>query len=564
VRLGEQNTTIRGLARWAFAALVVFVLVACHGSGGVADSGAGEPPEVVRARALAGPTGADASATLPPLPPRAETLALAESVEARAVQEGAGARAVELHTLAATLLERAFRVYGKKQDAEEAASAYEAASKDLTIPGACDAALRGAALAGDAAHDATAAFVAFYKLSRRASVAPPRAGGPGDREACAGRIAASLAALEAFRPPASVLAAVDRGLEAQGAAVAGDAGATTYVDRVEHWPGKEAARVVVTLSRTAQYRVSDEAAAAGEPQRIFIDVDGAALGSRPRDVRGSGIVTRVRVMRAGGGARVVLDLDGGTVYRRAFDLREPFRNVVDVARRPPNLSAARGRTVSRIVLDPGHGGYDAGATGPTGLKEKDVTLDVAKRVRPILARAGLDVVLTRTDDRFVSLEERTARANQVGADLFVSIHCNAAENHARRGVETYVLDTTRDEIAQRVAARENATSAAATAELASILANMRLADQASHSTHLAELLQRASMASLRPSNTDVIDGGVHYAGFYVLVGARMPAVLFETSYISNPTEEQRLASPAYKDRLADAIANAIRAYREGR
>jgi len=193
-----------------------------------------------------------------------------------------------------------------------------------------------------------------------------------------------------------------------------------------------------------------------------------------------------------------------------------------------------------------------------------VTLDIAKRAQPILSRAGIDVVLTREDDRFVTLEERTARANQLGADLFVSVHCNAAESHGRHGIETYVLDTTRDEIAQRVAARENATSTAATAELGSILADLRLADQASHSTRLAELLQKAAMASIKPTHPDVLDGGVHYAGFYVLVGARMPAILFETSYISNPTEEQRLASDEYKNGLADAIANAVRAYREGR
>jgi len=539
----EQNTTIRRWARRAFGALA---FVACNGAG-TPDAGA-EAPEIARARAMAADAG---------LPARAEALAVAEGVEARAVKEGAGARAVELHALAGAVFERVFRVYGKKQDADEAVGAYEAASKDLKSPGACDAAVRGAALAGDAAHDAQAAFIAFYKLSKRAAADP----------ACAGRVQAELGALDAFRPAPHVLSAIDRGLEAQGAVVAADAGAEgTFVDRVEHWPGKDAARVVVTLSRGAKYHVSDEAAAAGEPQRIFVDVDGASLGAAPfaRDARGSGIVTRVRVMPSGGGARVVLDLDGGTVYRRAFELREPFRVVVDVARRPPREGQGARRAVARVVLDPGHGGYDAGAIGPTGLREKDVTLDVARRVQPILARAGLDVVLTRSDDRFVSLEERTARANQVGADLFVSIHCNAAENHARRGVESYVLDTTRDEIAQRVAARENGASAQATAELASILANMRLADQASHSTRLAELLQKTSMASLRPGHADVVNGGVHYAGFYVLVGARMPAVLFETSYISNPTEEQRLASDEYKDRLADAVANAIRAYREGR
>jgi len=518
-------------------------IAACNGGGGAADAG-GEP-EVERARAM---TAEDAG-----LPPRAEALAVAESVEARATKEGAGARAVELHALAGAVFERVFRVYGKTQDAEEAIGAYDAASKDLKSPGACEAAMRGAALAGDSAHDAKATFVALYKLSKRG---PP--------EPCAERAAAAMAALEAFRPPATVLDAIDRGLEAQGAVGAADAGAGVFVDRVDHWPGKDTARVVVALSGAAHYRVSDEAAAPGAPQRIFVDIDGASLGSRgvSRDARSSGMVTRVQVMATESGARVVLDLASGTVYRRVFELREPFRVVVDLARRPPDR--ARHREVARVVLDPGHGGYDAGASGPTGLKEKDVTLDVAKRTAPILQREGLDVVLTREDDRFVSLEERTARANQVSADLFVSIHCNAAENHARHGVETYVLDTTRDEIAQRVAARENGGSTQATAELASILANMRLADQASHSTRLAELLQKSAMATLRPGRADVLDGGVHYAGFYVLVGARMPAVLFETSYISNAVEEQRLASEDYKTALADAIANAVRAYREGR
>jgi len=134
----------------------------------------------------------------------------------------------------------------------------------------------------------------------------------------------------------------------------------------------------------------------------------------------------------------------------------------------------------------------------------------------------------------------------------------------RHGVETYVLDTTKDEIASRVAARENATSQAATAEIGSILASLRMADQATHSTHLAELMQKAAMASVRDRYADVLDGGIHTAGFYVLVGARMPSILFETSYISNPVEEQRLRTDDYRQRLADAIVNAVRAYRQGR
>ena len=281
----------------------------------------------------------------------------------------------------------------------------------------------------------------------------------------------------------------------------------------------------------------------------------------------TGIVTKVRAEPTSSGTRVTLDLDG-QAYRKVFYLPEPYRVIIDIARHPPgSLATASGsghRRVERIVLDPGHGGWDPGAIGPAGLHEKDVTLDIARRIGPVLRREGLTVLLTREDDRYVPLEERTARANAFGADLFVSIHCNAAENHLRHGIETYVLDTTKDEIASRVAARENATSQAATAELGSILASLRLADQANHSTHLADLLQRAVMVSLRETYHDIHDGGVHPAGFYVLVGARMPSILFETSYISNPVEETRLANEDYKQKLADAIVNAVRAYREGR
>jgi N-acetylmuramoyl-L-alanine amidase len=243
---------------------------------------------------------------------------------------------------------------------------------------------------------------------------------------------------------------------------------------------------------------------------------------------------------------------------------DPYRVVVDVTRRLPGSLGRVPRDVARVVLDPGHGGRDTGAVGSGGLREKDVTLDIARRVAAILGAQGLRVVLTRDDDRFVSLEERTARANESAADLFVSIHCNASESRARRGVETYVLDTTRDEIAARVAARENATTQAATAELASILGGLRLADQSQRSSRLARLLDRSASSALQARYGDVVDGGVHPAGFYVLVGAAMPSVLFETSYISNPTDEQRLASEDGRQLFADAVANAVKAYREGR
>ena len=288
------------------------------------------------------------------------------------------------------------------------------------------------------------------------------------------------------------------------------------------------------------------------------------MGSAARDTPAGGIVQRIHAEATSPGARVVLDLDA-RAWRRVFYMHEPYRIVVDVARHPPGSPKTRGsRQVARVVLDPGHGGRDVGAVGPAGTREKDVTLDIAHRVAPILATQGIQVVLTRDDDRFVSLEERTARANAFAADLFVSVHCNASEGKVRRGVETYVLDLSRDEIAARVAARENATTQAASAELGSILPGMRMVDDSVRSARFAQLLQRASMAALRLNYGDAVDGGVHTAGFYVLVGARMPSVLFESSYVSNALDEQRLASGDGRQLFADAIANAIVAYREGR
>jgi N-acetylmuramoyl-L-alanine amidase len=491
------------------------------------------------------------------------------------VREGAGARAVELHALAASVLERVWRADGREQDAREAIDLYRSASRDVGVPGGCDAAVRAAELSGELARDASATYAELYRVERRTARA--QADGGVKDSSCSRAIDRSLTLLAAFRPPARVLESIDQGLLGEGALAAAVAAADTtgrvadvpQISRIEHWPGKESARVVLVLTRPARFRAGDFEGPPGSPGhpanlRMYVDLDGVEPGAAPHDARTNGIVTRVQTGTTTTGARVTLELDG-QAFRRVFYLPEPYRVVIDIARHPPGTTTGRGRrSVERVALDPGHGGSDPGAIGPAGVREKDVTLDIARRAAPILAKEGLQVILTRPDDHFVTLEERTARANEQQADLFVSIHCNAAENHVRHGIETYVLDTTKDEIAARVAARENATSQAATAELGSILANMRMADQASRSTRLAELMQRAALGSLRDKYPDVHDGGVHTAGFYVLVGARMPSILFETSYVSNPAEEQRLGSEDYRQRMADAIVNAVKAYREGR
>jgi N-acetylmuramoyl-L-alanine amidase len=515
-----------------------------------------EGPEgtIARARTYAAPGS--------PPPPRAEALVVAQALEAAAREEGSGARAFELHRHAARLLERVYRLYGREQDGREAADVLLTASRDRAAPAACEAALDGARLAGEVAHDPTAAYKELHRAAWRLR---PEDGGASTEPACTGAIESAKREIEAFRPPAGVLEAIEHGVASAGdlprSPVAAPATSPPRVMRIDAWPGQDATRVVIELDRPSVFRVGDEAVAGGRGARTFIELDGVQAAGPKRDTPLTGVVTRVVAGATSTGTRVVVDLDGPG-YRRVFHLLEPYRIVLDVARKPPE---SRGRhSIARVLLDPGHGGSDPGAIGSGGLKEKDVTVDIARRAAKALSQDGLTVVLSRDNDRTVSLEERAALANSAGADLFVSIHCNAAENRAKHGIETYVLDTASDVVAGRVAARENATSVAASAEIGSILASLRLSDQQKNSTHLAELLQRAALASIRPSHRDVHDGGVHQAGFYVLVGARMPSVLFETSYISNADEEAKLADEAYRQQLAEGVANAVRAYREGR
>ena len=501
-----------------------------------------------------------------PMPDERRANELADAVERRAQREGAGARAEALHALAARVRERMWRTFGRDGDAKAAVEGYRAASRDIATEGSCDVAADGALLIGEIQQDPAAAYRELYRVQRRYGLNSESDAGP---PSCRRRVEESLAFLVAFRPAPGVLARIDDGLAQEGTVPqAFDAGSTEplappRVARIESWPGAEAARVVIVLDRPAAYRVGDDIPPGGTGPNIFLDFDGVSSGLAATDAPSAGIVTRVRTEPTSTGTRVWLSLDG-QAWRRVFELQEPYRVVVDVARHPPGIQAAGPRTVSRLVLDPGHGGSDRGAHGPTGLEEKEVTLDIARRAAPVLAARGIEVLLTREEDVFVSLEERTARANTFGADLFVSIHCNASESRSHRAIETYVLDTSRDEIAARVAARENATTHASSADLASILGDMKMADSARRSRRLGQLLLRASTAGVDSKYGDAVNGGMHAAGFYVLVGARMPAVLFESSYISNPVDERRLASGEYRQVLADAIANAVRAYREGR
>ena len=206
-----------------------------------------------------------------------------------------------------------------------------------------------------------------------------------------------------------------------------------------------------------------------------------------------------------------------------------------------------------IVIDPGHGGQDTGTIGPGGVCEKDVTLDVARRLRASLRAElpGVEILLTRDGDRFVPLEERTAIANARGADLFISIHANASQSQAASGVETYVLDPN--------APRPEAADAAKPASQA--YATVSVGSQLAESRALASLVQGSLVRGISAkSQRAVKDRGIKHAPFAVLRGPRMPSVLAEVSFVSNPDDENRLRQPAFRQRIAASLAAGIRTY----
>ena len=234
----------------------------------------------------------------------------------------------------------------------------------------------------------------------------------------------------------------------------------------------------------------------------------------------------------------------------------PARNVAG------GLSIARqlGLGVSRIVIDPGHGGHDPGAKGK-GVTEAELVLDVALRLEKLLQNIpGVEVLLTRRTDDFIPLPERTAIANREGADLFLSIHANASTAAQAHGIETYFLNFANNQSAAAVAARENATSAQAMGALPDLVKAIALSNKLDESRDFATQVQRAMVDRLKPSNRLLRDLGVKQAPFVVLIGAVMPSVLAEISFVTNPQEAKLLKGNVYRQRIAEALFNAIRKY----
>ncbi len=224
------------------------------------------------------------------------------------------------------------------------------------------------------------------------------------------------------------------------------------------------------------------------------------------------------------------------------------------------LAQQLGLKVKRVIIDAGHGGHDTGAIGAKGTKEKDVALSIAAKLKALLVAQGLDVVMTREDDTFLALEERTKLANEEHGDLFISVHCNSAPTKKLRGVETYTLNTSSNRYAIRLAARENATTERGVGDLQYILADLATKANTGESSSLAERVQRSVVGALSKDYKGIKSLGTKEALFFVLLGARMPAILVETSFLSNPEEEERLADDVYQAKVAAGIAEAVEGF----
>ena len=360
------------------------------------------------------------------------------------------------------------------------------------------------------------------------------------------------------------------------------------VQGLRFWSNPSYTRIVIDADQETRFshRLLKKDPSIQKPQRLYIDLSKSRLG---KDIQkfvpiNDELLSDARAGQyTGESVRIVVDIKSFKTYK-IFSLKNPFRIVLDVwgddsdrQASSPSDSAARPSTgklppgaiarqlalgVSRIVIDPGHGGKDYGAPGYLkGVHEKDVVLQIAKRLaRKVETELKCDAVLTRTTDRYLTLEERTAIANTQNADLFISIHTNAVRDKRAYGIETFFLNLATDDDAIRVAARENATSAKNISDLESILNDLMQNAKISESSRLAAMVQDEVCLHLKNNFSHIRSKGVKQAPFYVLLGAQMPALLVETSFISNPRECKRLSSAKYQEALCDGIIRGIRKY----
>jgi N-acetylmuramoyl-L-alanine amidase len=348
-------------------------------------------------------------------------------------------------------------------------------------------------------------------------------------------------------------------------------------------------RVLLDLSKEAKYQIHrlDGDKSKGLAPRTYIDISGAQLLTNSKEpvAVGDRLLRQIRVGQYSDDiVRVVLDLtDDADAYDISL-LPDLYRLVIHIQPQRAGETVNSGTDkpvikttvktkqaakttlsgIRKIVLDPGHGGKDPGAIGVGGIAEKDLVLSIAKKLAVKLTRElGVEVILTRKDDRYVPLEDRTAMANAEDADLFLSLHMNASPNVEARGLETYYLDNTNDEASIRLAARENSTSRKKISDLQFILSDMMQNVKLEDSISLAHHLQGALVSGMSRKMSDVKDLGVKKALFYVLVGARMPSVLVEMFFITHRVEGRAMHDEGYQDAMVDALLDGIRKYNQG-
>jgi N-acetylmuramoyl-L-alanine amidase len=371
-----------------------------------------------------------------------------------------------------------------------------------------------------------------------------------------------------------------------------------HVTGLRYWSNPDYTRIAIALDREApfEYHQLKKNEAAKLPPRLYIDIKGVKMGSGVKDIPiRDGLLRMARIAQfRADTVRVVLDIDNIKDFK-IFSLSDPYRIIIDVkGEREQEISKLdesiktlplhpseeaqvrkTGETsepvpvfkpgkIRRVVIDPGHGGHDPGAMNADGTREKDVVLDIAlKLAKKIRDDLGIDVVMTRSTDVFIPLEERTAIANKINADLFVSIHANASLNKSASGIETYYLNLAKSEKAARVAARENNTSLDKVNLLQATLFDLMANSKINDSARLADAVQKSLFRKIDKQYKGARNLGVKQGPFYVLLGATMPSILVETAFVSNATEAERLKNPEYQDATVSGIEEGIKTYING-
>jgi len=352
-----------------------------------------------------------------------------------------------------------------------------------------------------------------------------------------------------------------------------------FITGLRYSTGDGTTRIVLDLDRRVDYTFED--VGEGEKENASPDLQIEVLGStvksgvtRELTVK-DGLVKGIRLEdQATGDVRTVIEFDRNVTYS-VFPLASPDRVVIDVKRyeapaitekKPKDDNAGTTKVpvssnIKIIVIDPGHGGRDPGAVGPTKYYEKTANLKIAKNLKKYLEeRLKLTVYMTRDSDLYLSLKDRTAFANKHNADLFISVHNNASKSRSPYGISTYYLAITSDERALGVAARENNTTVEKLSELDYILTDLMVSAHRNESSLLSKFVQEGMVNSVKTKYDQIKNIGVCQGPFWVLVGAQMPSILMECSYISNKREELRLKDDEYLTLLSEGIFRGVERY----